>query len=185
MNAAFDRFARDGLAAARTSDIAVEAGVSHGAVFVHFPSREDLLEAVVDELGTRVARRIHELSESGAGVKELLEAHVQGLAEFEPLYARLVMEESVLSPRAKSAVVMIQSAISFHLSQAVERESAAGVIRDMPFHLLFNTWIGLVHHYVSHADSFAAPGQSVLKRHGPALVEHFYGLISALAEKKG
>ena len=110
-------------------------------------------------------------------MKELLEAHVQGLAEFEPLYARLVMEESVLTPRAQSGVVMIQSAISEHLSHAVARESAAGTIRKMPFHLLFNTWIGLLHYYIAHAASFAAPGQSVLERHGPALVKHFWGLI--------
>jgi hypothetical protein len=87
------------------------------------------------------------------------------------------MEESVLPPRAKNTLVMIQSSISFHLSLAVDREIAAGMIRNIPFHLLFNTWIGLLHYYLVHAAAFA-PGQSVLKRHGRELLEHYLVLIS-------
>jgi AcrR family transcriptional regulator len=175
--AALAHFAQDGLSAARTADIAASAGVSHGTVFVHFPTREDLMTAAIEELGARVTRRMHELAETGNGVSDLLEAHLRGLTEFEPFYARLIMEESVLPPRAKNTLVMIQSSISFHLSLAVDREIAAGMIRNIPFHLLFNTWIGLLHYYLVHAAAFA-PGQSVLKRHGRELLEHYLVLIS-------
>ena len=177
ITAALAHFARDGLTLARTADIAASAGVSHGTVFVHFPTREDLMAAAIEELGVRVTRRIHELAEKGTGVRELLEAHVEGLTEFEPFYARLVKEECVLPTRAENTLVLIQSSISFHLSRAVERGMAAGTIRKMPFHLFFNTWIGLVHHYVTHAASFA-PGKSVLARYGGQLVEHYMTLIS-------
>jgi hypothetical protein len=135
------------------------------------------MAAAIEELGVRVTRRIHELSETGKGVSDLLKAHIEGLTEFEPFYTRLVMEESVLPPRAKNTLVMIQSSISFHLSKAVDLEVAAGTIPKIPFHLFFNTWIGLVHYYIAHA-AFFAPGKSVLKRYGRELREHYLALIS-------
>ena len=44
-------FEARGVAATRTLDVAEAAGVSHGTVFAHFPTREALVEAAVAELG--------------------------------------------------------------------------------------------------------------------------------------
>lgn len=38
---------RDGVAGARMADIAKEAGISHGSLFAYFPSKDDLVRAVV------------------------------------------------------------------------------------------------------------------------------------------
>jgi AcrR family transcriptional regulator len=178
---AFGQFARQGLAAARTSDIADAAGVSHGTVFAHFATRDDLLIAVIEEFGDRVTGRIHELAGSGGSVREVLQAHLNGLMEVEPFYCRLVTERPLLPPDAQNALVSIQSAIAIHLYQAVEREISGGTIRNIPLHLLFNTWIGLIHYYLSNADLFA-PGASVLQRYGPELLEHYLNLINLQGE---
>lgn len=171
-------FARDGLAEAKTSDIAAVAKVSHGAVFAHFSTRDALLAAAIEEFGGRVAARLHELVEGGGGLREVLQAHVEGLAEFEPFYARLVTQGTVLPREAQTAMIVIQSAVSLHLSQAATRGMEEGTTRRMPLHLLFNTWIGLLHYYIANADMFA-PGESVLRHSGPELVVHFTRLVSA------
>jgi hypothetical protein len=46
----------------------------------------------------------------------------------------------------------------------------------MPLHLLFNTWIGLVNHYLVNRELFA-PGASVIERRGAELLDHFMNLI--------
>ncbi len=173
---AFDQLAKDGLTTARTADIANAAGISHGTLFAHFPTRDALLTEVINEFGARVTRRLHELA-SGGGVREILEAHLKGLAEFEPFYTRLVIEGSLLPECARNTLIMIQSAVSFHLSQAAGREMAAGIIRRLPMHLLFNTWIGLVHYYLANSVLFS-PGKSVLERYGKELLEHYLTLIT-------
>lgn len=173
---AMKQFASDGLTATRTSDIAAAAGVSHGTVFAHFPTREELLMAVIEEFGTRITTRLHELVETHSGLKQVLAAHLTGVGEYEEFYTRLVSEGRLLNASCRNAYVMIQSSISFHILQAAEPEMEEGRIRPMPTELLFNTWIGLVHHYLVNGDLFA-PGGSVLERYGKLLIEHYMGLI--------
>jgi AcrR family transcriptional regulator len=176
IDAALNQFAKDGLAAARTSDIASAAKVSHGTVFAHFPTREILLDAVIEEFGIRMVKRLHELASGDCEMKELLRVHLKGIGEYEAFYTRLISERNSLHESARDSLVMIQSAVSFHLIQVAEREMEADKIRTMPVGLLFNTWVGLIHYYLVNGDLFA-PGESVLERYGEQLAEHFMNLI--------
>lgn len=178
VEAAFQIMGRDGLFSATTLDIAQAAGVAHGTVFAHFHNRDDLLCAVIEELGLRVAYRLHLLAEAGRSVRDILSAHLAGLAEHEQLYMRLITEGRLLPRAPRMSFVMIQSAISLHLGAAVEAETRAGLVRPMALSLLFNTWVGLVHHYLVNGDLFTDGSPSVLKQHGPALIDQFYFLIS-------
>lgn len=172
-----------GSSALRTADVAKEAGLSHGAVFVHFPKREDLVRAVLGEIGRDLTDRLYALGRAGASLGELLRAHVKALAESEDEYRRLLIEEPTLTREERLPVVGVQSAIASHIAEVAAREMKAGRVRKMPHHLLFNTWIGLVHQYVLHPQLFAARG-SVLEAHGATLVRHFMALVSAHGEPR-
>jgi AcrR family transcriptional regulator len=176
IDVALNHLAKDGLTTTRTSDIANAAKVSHGTLFAHFPTREILLDEVIEEFGMRITKRLHELVSSNCDMKELLEAHLKGISEYETFYTRLVSEGHLLHEKSRNSLVMIQSAISFHLIQVAERQMQACEIRVMPVDLLFNTWIGLIHYYLINGDLFA-PEQSVIKIHGKRLVEHFMNLV--------
>lgn len=177
INHAIHCFAKDGLLNTKTSDIAEAAGVAHGTIFVHFPTRDDLVASAIHHFGQKITRRIHELANEKHTVREGLEAHLQGLVEFEEFYTKLAFEGHLLPDSAHNALVMIQSAISFHLIQAAESEMNAGTIRRMPSYLFFNTWIGLIHYYLANKKWFAPDG-SVLQRYGQELLEHFLFLVS-------
>lgn len=175
---AFEQFAQRGLTTTRTADIAKAAKVSHGTVFAHFPTQEALLNAVIEEFGARVSLRLHELASCNNSLRDVLAAHLRGLTEFEAFYTRLVIEGRLLPESARNAFTIIQSSISFHLSQAAEREIKEGTIDPYPIHLLFNTWIGLIHYYLANNDLFA-PEESVLERYGQELLEHYMRLIAS------
>jgi len=163
-------------AAVRMDDVARAAQVAHGTVFLHFRTRDQLLAAVIKAFAGRAALRIRELVHEGAGVRDVLQAHLEGLGEGEAFYARLVMEGALLPAVARTALLGIQSAVSLHLSEATQREVRAGRLRRLPPDLVFNTWLGLVNHYVVNRDLFA-PGASVLKRHGARLIAYFLTLL--------
>lgn len=175
-------FTEKGFLQVSTAEVAKAAGVSHGTVFLHFPMREALLVAVIESFGNQVARRIHELVRDGEGLEGILRAHLSSLREFEGFYKRLVAETPLLPDEARDVLIFIQSAISQHLSLVSQREISAGRIKTLPFHFLFNLWLGLIHHYLANADAFA-PGGSVIERHGEELLANFISLLSTNKQK--
>ena len=181
VDTALDQFAKTGLISTRTSDIAAAANVSHGTVFAHFPTREILLNEVIEEFGMGITNRLHELVNINSGMEEVFESHLKGISENEIFYTRLASEGHLLHESARNSWIMIQSAISFHIIEVAEREIKSGNIQDMPVDMLFNTWVALVHYYLVNGDLFA-PGESVLKRYSKGLVEHYMNLV---AIKKG
>ncbi len=176
IKAAFNQFAVDGILSTKTAKIADAAGVAHGTLFIHFPTREDLLITVIYEFGQKVAGRIHELAAIDGSIREMLDAHLNGLIEYESFYKKLVIEGPLLPVEARISLVMIQSAISFHFIKAAELEIASGKIRSIPLHLLFNTWVGLIHYYLVNGDMFS-DGGSVLARYREELLDHYISLI--------
>lgn len=177
IDTALNQFAKDGLLSTRTSDIATLANLSHGSIFAHFPTREALLEATIEEFGMRVTKKLHELVEENCEIEGLLVAHLKGIQEYEAFYSRLISEASLLPESARNTLIEIQSAISFHLIQVAEREMSASRILRMPLNLMFNTWIGLINYYLINKDIFA-PGESVISRYGQQLIDHYMNLIS-------
>ena len=174
MDVALRLFGTQGILATTTADVAEAAGVSHGTVFLHFPTREALITSVIQTFGEAVTVRMHQLSRAGAGLRETLRSHLARLREHEAFYTRLVMEGAVLPQEARTTQVVIQSALALHLSEAADGEGSR--IRKIPMHMLFNTWVSLVHYYLANADLFA-PGGSVLERRGDELVDTMMGLL--------
>jgi len=179
--AAYRVFSEKGIINARMSDIAKEAKVSHGTVFLHFSSQEELICRVVEYYCGIIAQRTHALTAQGS-LRDILSVHLDGISEFEPFYTRLVIESRLLPNAARDAFIVLLSAVSLHLSQgfikaAPEADPAA----------LFNLWMGYVHYYLANGDLFAPEG-NVMERCRETLLEGFLGLLEnrrAGKEKKG
>ena len=178
VNAAMDLFARNGIAQTTTADIAKSIGMSHGNVFVHFPKRDDLVVAVIDEFGRRLATEFRGAFEEDLGLRAVLRAHLRVLSQLEPFYARLVTEAPLLPLKVRSTLLMLHAAVAHELFVALERERKAGRARKFEKPMIFNTWIGLVHHYIVNRDLFAS-GDSVIAERGESLINHFMALVKA------
>jgi len=161
---------------APSSAIADEAQVSHGSIFVHFPTVESLLVCLLEIFSNDINIELHSLSESGNDIAKLLAMHLNVLIKYENFYRRLVTETVYLPPEAKNTFIAIQSTVSIHFFEALKHKINAGEIKNLPFHMLFNTWLGLVHYYLLNGALFAPRG-SVLKRHKNILIKSYLALI--------
>ncbi|WP_234118721.1 TetR/AcrR family transcriptional regulator [Clostridium hydrogenum] len=176
LNAAYEEFGKRGIMLTRTSDIAKKAGVSHGTVFAHFKTQEELITAVIEDFEAKMMKRTHELAENCFGVREVLSAHLQGIKEFETFYTRLVIEIRMLPKSSRTTFISLQSGLSFHLSKILNKEIEEHKIVDLPIYFLFNNWNGLINYYLVNGDLFA-PGESVIERCGDELLDYFMKLI--------
>jgi len=159
-----------------TTVIADEAQVSHGSIFVHFPTVESLFLCLLDGFSQDLKSELHSLVECGNDITKLLEKHLDILIKHEAFYKRLTTEAVYLPEEAKNTSFHIQSTVSIHFLQALEKEISAGEIKHIPFHMIFNTWLGLIHYYLLNGDFFA-PNESVLTRYKNTLIECFMALI--------
>lgn len=174
-------FGDNGILNTKTIDISKEAGVSHGTVFSHFKTQEELLDTVIEEVGNRIVSKLQELIDVKGSLEEILKAHINGLIEFEKFYTRLIIERRLLPESASNIYVIIQSSISFHIGEVLKEEIAKGKIIDTPIYLLFNSWVGLIHYYLTNGDLFTNDG-SILNNYGQDLINHYIKLIRV---KKG
>ncbi|MDR2698484.1 MAG: TetR/AcrR family transcriptional regulator [Candidatus Methanoplasma sp.] len=160
-----------------TNVITQEAGISHGSLFVHFSTREDLQISVLERFAQEVCDELHDLSVNNGSVEEMLRAHIGVLKNYELFYRNLVSETALLPRETRTLLVSVQSAMSHHFGTAVEQGQRNGTVKDLPLHMLFNIWIGLLHYYLQNGDLFA-PGSSVLEQCGDELANSFSKLIS-------
>lgn len=175
IEAAYMVYSEQGFSAT-TATIAKEAGVSHGTIFVHFPSVDDLLCAVIEDFGDRLGLELHVLAENNMDMRELLKTHLDVLAKHENFYLRLVAEKNLLPDEAKAGFVKLQSVTAYHFSKIFEKEYDRQTIKDIPIHLLFNIWMGLIHYYLQNKEFFS-PDTSLIDRYGAELTEAFLKLI--------
>jgi AcrR family transcriptional regulator len=163
--------------AATTNMIAKEAKISHGNIFLHFPTVEDLQICLLEQFGMDINEQLHGLSENNDSLEDILSAHIDILMEHQNFYGRLISESSVLPAQTKYVYISIQSSVSFHLGQVIGKYQEEGKIKMLPMHFIFNAWLGLLHYYLSNQELFA-PGGSVLDRYKKDLVNNFLNLLA-------
>lgn len=175
METAYRVYTERGFGAA-TALIAKEAGISHGAVFSHFSSVNELLECLIEEFGHALAVEIHDLAEASGSVEELLQIHLQVLIRHEGFYTRLITERALLPLEVQYTFSNTQSAFAHHFGRILEQEIKNHKVKDIPVHLLLHTWLGMIHYYLWNKDLFA-PGAPVLSRYSQQLMDTFLKLI--------
>jgi TetR/AcrR family hemagglutinin/protease transcriptional regulator len=74
-------FARRGLARAGHADVAQDAGVSVSTVFLYFPSRADLVDAVLAEVRRFLLEMAENIHRSSTPARERVRRHVQSFAD--------------------------------------------------------------------------------------------------------
>lgn len=75
-------FARDGFAAAPLGDIAAHAGITKGAIYWHFPSKDALFRGVIDRIGRRFREHVLKPALARDTAAERLETMVRAYVSF-------------------------------------------------------------------------------------------------------
>lgn len=170
-------FIRHGIALTTTADIAKGLRVSHGTVFIHFPTRDDLVLAVVERFGERLSAALKSKLADTLTLPELLRAHLAILAESEDFYLRLISEAHGLGPKVRSIVYAMNSFLSTRFFEAAQVGMKNKEYKKIAQADFFNTWMALVHYQILNRD-LLSDETPILKHRGEAILRHFLNLIS-------
>ena len=172
IDAAFKIYSENGFTAA-TSLIAKEAGIAHGSLFLHFPTRDCLIICLAEEFGNLLGSRFSELSDVHDTIEGLLGAHIDILSEYESLYSRFITEIVYLPEPVKAAFAEMQSGVAYHFNKALDAGIESGQLKRLPPHILYNAWIGLLHYYLQNGG-LSGP---VLKKYKKQLIFTYCELL--------
>lgn len=152
LQAALAVFARKGYHRAAVDDIVQASGTSKGAVYHHFPNKEALFLALVDEFALRLAEAIARAVAASHGalgkVEAALRAGLETFAGHRELARILLLESVSLGPayQAKRAEVhgRFAALIRGYLDQAVSE----GAIEPLDTEVATLAWLGAVNEVV-------------------------------------
>jgi TetR/AcrR family fatty acid metabolism transcriptional regulator len=153
LDAALEVFARKGYHRAIVDDIVRASGTSKGAVYHHFPNKEAVFLALVDEFAARLAHAVGAaIAEQRGALAKVESALTAVLATFaaDERVARLILLEAVsLGPtyQAKRAEVADRfvTLIQGYLDEAV----ADGSIAPLDTRVTTLAWLGAVNEIVA------------------------------------
>jgi AcrR family transcriptional regulator len=134
LDAALAVFTEKGFEAARVDDIAARAGVSKGAVYLYFDSKDALLRGLIEREVAPSAARIRAVADAGAAdpaaTVRLLVATASALVANEKTFAtpRIVLS---VAPRFREIAIFYRERVIDEAIGAVARLIRAGVKRGV------------------------------------------------------
>ena len=116
-----------------TSEIAAAVGVTQGALFKHFPTKESIVEAVLDWVAERLLSRVDRAIEGApspvAAIEAVFTAHVAFVAEH-PGVPRMLFGElqraELTAPKRMAQTIMRR--LRSRLTRLIEEGKAAGAL---------------------------------------------------------
>jgi TetR/AcrR family transcriptional regulator len=152
--AAEERFAAQGMAGARTDEIAAAAHANKAMLYYYFGNKRRLHQAVLENL-FRQLRTTYVLPKKHASPREKLRAFIVGYFDFlatHPNYPRLVMREAMERTRNFDRIVR-QYLRPFYaqLARTIEEGVAGGSLRDVDKHHAAFSIVGMITSYFAAA----------------------------------
>ena len=156
LDAALRCFSRDGFHATTTADIVRESGVSQGALYLYFATKDDIVVALADDRhqGEMFLNALAQSEQDPVqGLMLLVELYGRGLGDPRRAEMRRVgiqgWAEALRNPRIHDSVVEGLSSVRTAIAELIARGQAAGQIRpeiqpDAAARTMIATFQGLV-----------------------------------------
>lgn len=153
LSTARELIAAGGLAATSTQKVALAAGLSHGALFVHFPRREDLLAALVAGFAADFEAG---LGAPAASLDAELALQLERLAAQETLYTRLLAEETSLPAPARESLRALERALAARVAAAFAADRPRLGLRTLSPRLVAAAWLAMLQRALLRGEAGAA-----------------------------
>lgn len=148
LDAAVDVFSRHGYHQAAVDEIVRSSGTSKGAVYFHFPSKEAIFFAVVDEFARLLERRIDEAIAGQRGavhrVTAAVEVALETLSRHRKLAKIFLVDAVGLGPPFAQRVVAIHQRFTGLVQRYLDQAVDEGDLEPQDTALAAIVWFGAV-----------------------------------------
>jgi len=169
LDAALDLFSREGYHSSRMDDIVSEAKVSKGSIYFHFPNKEQLFLALVDQFADLIERNVNEAIEQEAEGIDRVRAAISSVLTTFAKYrrpAKLLLVQAVglgtiFEQKRQAIHERFARIIQTFLNEAV----AQGDIEPVNTHVAAHAWMGAIYTLVIQWVMTAEPSKEEILEH--------------------
>jgi AcrR family transcriptional regulator len=157
--------AEDGFSRLTIRNIAAKIGVTEPAVYRHFSSKIELMQAIMEDLQTAVAPYFTQFGQGEGSLKDRLSTFITGFFSAltgQPAYAPFLFSDEVFNaePELRSTMLQIMQTNMTLLENSIKALQKQGVCRsDIPASSLGQVLMGSVRFSVSRLHLNKDPGQ--------------------------
>lgn len=163
--AALELFVEKGFAATRSEEVAARAGVAKGTLYRYYPSKEELLKAVVQEnLGMHIAESAAQAAQYDGSIAELLRQMMQawwdkvGRGKAGVVCKIMMIEARHFPELAQFYLDEVVKPSQQLIGGLVERGMRSGEFRAVPVEATVHLLIAPMLHLLLHEHSFGEHG---------------------------
>lgn len=163
LHAALTLFARQGVTNTSTAEIAKEAGVAAGTLFLYFPTRQDLLDQLVLSIGQAQSEHINHLLTPALSARETFSTIWHGTVTWfmeHPDAYRCLQQVRDTGMVSEAAVQQSNQFFTYYF-QAIQQGLQEGVLKPYPLGLigdfLYQDIVAVINHLkrLPHPDQYA------------------------------
>ena len=152
LDSAMNIFSAKGFHDTKLDEIVAEASISKGSIYFHFPNKEKLFIALVDQFADLIERRAKEAIESEADGIRRVQAALEAVLETFGKYrrpAKLLLVQAVgLGTVFERKRMEVNDRFALLIKTYLDEAVADGAIEPVNTHIVAHAWMGAIYNVV-------------------------------------
>lgn len=170
-------FTQQGFLNTTTSQIATASGIAHGTLFLHFPTRDDLILEIMDRVLETVQDALQPIIAQSGSLEELLQRYLELIEQNEALFATKAREMPFYSPELRRKMLFRDAIIRGHFHTLFQQGIDEGRYRPLNIQMALSYFFGSLHYHLSLRQLFAGKNSVIAKFKQP-LIDTFIAMIT-------
>ena len=182
IRAAKQIFIEKGIINTATSQIAEEAGIAHGTLFLHFPNKDSLVIELLDVELAKFSDNIKQLIIETTDIDTILKQYLDLIQAEEGFFSSLARELPNYKNELRRKILFRESLIREHFHQVIENGIEQKIYADIDIPSTLNFLFGTINYYLSLKTSFVQQG-SVIEKFKPSIIKTMRELLLSLPNR--
>ena len=152
LDAAMNIFSAKGFHDTKLDEIVAEASISKGSIYFHFPNKEKLFIALVDQFADLIERRANEaIAEEAKGIQRVqvaLEAVLETFGKYRRPAKLLLVQAVGLGTVFERKRMEVNDRFALLIKTYLDEAVADGSIEPVDTHIVSHAWMGAIYNVV-------------------------------------
>jgi len=164
LEAAKDEFIKNGFLNTNTKTIADKAGVAHGTLFLHFKTKNILMEKVLEDKFISINNQLEKILGTKGNIESLLLGYLNFLQKNESFFESLAKELPYYPPEIRIRIFLKEASARNYFYKCIQKGIADGIYKDIDIKMSLTFLFGTINYFLSNKQNIIKKGSIIAKK---------------------